>query len=143
MWVGCGVVQIVVRRPAVRQACVRIPIRHPNRDISAEWNMNEWINKETEWYACATKPLDFISTVLYFIDHYLKELQYLKFQCSTRILLWATSFSLRICCLCGYLQKQSLKTNLQSQAVRSYKKILVSNSLFNYIECAGDLKCIK
>jgi hypothetical protein len=41
------------------------------------------------------------------------------------------------------LIKQRLKTYLQKKAVRSYKKNLVSNSLSNYIECAGDLKCMK
>jgi hypothetical protein len=39
--------------------------------------------------------------------------------------------------------KQSLKTYLQRKAVRSYKKNLDSNYLFNYIERVGDVKCME
>jgi hypothetical protein len=35
-FIECGAAQIVVRRPAVRRARVRIPARHPNGDPSTE-----------------------------------------------------------------------------------------------------------
>jgi hypothetical protein len=34
--IGCGVAQIAERRPAVRQARVRFPSRHPSGDPSTE-----------------------------------------------------------------------------------------------------------
>ncbi len=53
LYFGCGAAQIEVRRPAVRQAWVRIPARHPNRDPSTE--RKRWRNLERPqrmWCMC-------------------------------------------------------------------------------------------
>jgi hypothetical protein len=93
--------------------------------------------------ACAVQPnlLDLISTVSSVHRRLLQgACNYLVFN---KNFIMSHIFQFTNLLLMRVLQKQSLKTNLQSKAFRSYQKNLVSNSLFNYIECAGDLKCMK